>query len=194
AETSLTVPGIHYVVDTGFARISRYSHRTQVQRLPVERISQASAKQRAGRCGRVANGVCIRLYSEDNLQARPPFTEPEILRTNLAAVILRMKLLGFGAIEHFPFIDRPDPRLINDGYRTLEELGALNPQGELTPLGRQLARLPLDPRIGRMLLAADRFQCLEEVLVIAAALSVQDPRERPLDKQQAADEIHATFN
>lgn len=193
AETSLTVPGIHSVVDSGFARISRYSHRTQVQRLPVERISQASANQRAGRCGRVADGVCIRLYSEENYLARTLYTEPEILRTNLAAVILRMKLLGFGAIEHFPFIDPPDPRLIRDGYRTLEELGALDPQGALTPLGRRLARLPLDPRIGRMLLEADRFQCLEEVLVIAAALSIQDPRERPLDKQQSADEIHASF-
>ncbi len=194
AETSLTVPGIHYVVDTGFARISRYSHRTQVQRLPVERISQASANQRAGRCGRVAQGVCIRLYSKERFQSCPAFTEPEILRTNLAAVILRMKLLGFGAIEQFPFIDPPDSRLIRDGYRTLEELGALNQQGHLTPLGQRLAHLPLDPRLGRMLLEADRFRCLEEVLVIAAALSIQDPRERPLDKQQSADEIHATFH
>jgi ATP-dependent helicase HrpA len=194
AETSLTVPGIHYVVDPGFARISRYSHRTKVQRLPVERVSQASANQRKGRCGRVAAGVCIRLYSEDNFAARAAFTEPEIARANLAAVILQMKQLGFGAIEHFPFIDRPDSRLINDGYRTLEELGALDAQGELTPLGRQLARLPVDPRIGRMLLAAAEHQCLAEVLVIAAALSVQDPRERPHDKQQAADEIQASFS
>ena len=194
AETSLTVPGIHYVVDPGFARISRYSHRTKVQRLPVERVSQASANQRQGRCGRVAAGVCIRLYSEDNFAARAAFTEPEIARANLAAVILQMKQLGFGAIEHFPFIDRPDSRLINDGYRTLEELGALDDQGELTPLGRQLARLPVDPRIGRMLLAAAEHQCLAEVLVIAAALSVQDPRERPHDKQQAADEIQASFS
>jgi len=194
AETSLTVPGIHYVVDPGFARISRYSHRTKVQRLPVERVSQASANQRKGRCGRVAAGVCIRLYSEDNFAARAEFTEPEIARANLAAVILQMKLLGFGAIEHFPFIDKPDSRLINDGYRTLEELGALDETGELTALGRQLARLPVDPRIGRMLLAASEHQCLAEVLVIAAALSVQDPRERPHDKQQAADEIHASFS
>jgi len=194
AETSLTVPGIHYVVDPGFARISRYSHRTKVQRLPVERISQASANQRKGRCGRVAAGVCIRLYSEDNFQSRAEFTEPEIARANLAAVILQMKRLGFGAIEHFPFVDKPDPRLINDGYRTLEELGALDDQGELTALGHQLARLPVDPRLGRMLLAATEEQCLAEVLVIAAALSVQDPRERPHDRQQSADEIHASFS
>ncbi|MBK1694865.1 ATP-dependent RNA helicase HrpA [Chromatium weissei] len=193
AETSLTVPGIHYVIDPGFARISRYSHRTKVQRLPVERISQASAQQRQGRCGRVAAGVCIRLYSEDNFQSRAAFTEPEISRTNLAAVILQMKLLGFGAIEHFPFIDPPDSRLITDGYRTLEELGAVDAKGNLTALGKQLGRLPVDPRIGRMLLAAVEHVCLDEMLIIAAALSVQDPRERPLEKQQAADEIHATF-
>ncbi|TVQ86393.1 MAG: ATP-dependent RNA helicase HrpA [Chromatiaceae bacterium] len=193
AETALTVPGIHYVVDPGFARISRYSHRTKVQRLPVERISRASADQRKGRCGRVAAGICIRLYSEDNFQARAAFTEPEIRRTNLAAVILQMKLLGFGAIETFPFIDPPDPRLISDGYRTLEELAALDTDGRLTPLGRQLARLPVDPRIGRMLLAAGEQHCLHELLIIAAALSVQDPRERPLERQQAADEIHASF-
>ncbi len=193
AETSLTVPGIHYVIDPGFARVSRYSHRSKVQRLPVERISQASANQRKGRCGRVAAGVCIRLYSEDNFAARAPFTEPEVVRTNLAAVILQMKLLGFGAIEPFPFIDPPDPRLVSDGYRTLEELAALDREGELTPLGLKLARLPIDPRIGRMLLAATEHRCMAEVLVIAAALSIQDPRERPLDKQQAADEIHATF-
>ncbi|MFD2110312.1 ATP-dependent RNA helicase HrpA [Thiorhodococcus fuscus] len=193
AETSLTVPGIHYVIDPGFARISRYSHRTKVQRLPVERVSQASADQRKGRCGRVASGICIRLYSEDNFQSRAEFTEPEIARTNLASVILQMKLLGFGAIERFPFVDPPDSRLVSDGYRTLEELGAIDDKGDLTQLGSQLARLPVDPRIGRMLLAATEHRCLEEVLVIAAALSVQDPRERPLDKQQAADEIHATF-
>ena len=193
AETSLTVPGIHYVVDPGFARISRYSHRTKVQRLPVERISQASANQRKGRCGRVAAGVCIRLYSEDNFAARAAFTEPEIQRTNLAAVILQMKLLGFGAIEQFPFVEPPDGKLISDGYRTLEELAAIDRQGRLTALGRSLGRLPVDPRIGRMLLASTEHHCLREMLIIAAALSVQDPRERPLDKQQAADEIHATF-
>jgi ATP-dependent helicase HrpA len=193
AETSLTVPGIHYVVDPGFARISRYSHRSKVQRLPVERISQASANQRKGRCGRVADGICIRLYSEDNFAARAEYTEPEIGRTNLAAVILQMKLLGFGDIDAFPFVDPPDVRLISDGYRTLEELAALDREGRLTPLGRQLARLPVDPRIGRMLLAAADHHCLTEILIIAAALSVQDPRERPMEKQQAADEIHATF-
>ncbi len=194
AETSLTVPGIHFVIDPGFARISRYSHRGKVQRLPVERVSQASANQRQGRCGRVAAGICIRLYSEDNFQARTAYTEPEIQRANLAAVILQMKLLGFGDIAAFPFIDPPDPRLVADGYRTLEELAALDPQGELTVLGRQLARLPLDPRIGRMLLASAELGCLTEMLVIASALSVQDPRERPLEQRQAADEIHATFN
>ncbi len=193
AETSLTVPGIHYVIDPGFARISRYSHRTKVQRLPVERISRASANQRKGRCGRIAAGVCIRLYREDNFESRAEFTEPEIARTNLAAVILQMKMLGFGSIERFPFVDPPDPRLVTDGYRTLEELGALDVRGELTTLGKQLGRLPVDPRIGRMLLAAVDHACLAEMLIIAAALSVQDPRERPLDKQQAADEIHATF-
>ncbi len=193
AETSLTVPGIHYVVDPGFARISRYSHRRQLQRLPVERISQASAEQRKGRCGRVAAGICIRLYSADNLAARAPFTVPEIQRTNLAAVILRMKVLGFGAVGAFPFIDPPDPRLVADGERTLEELAALDAKGELTTLGRQLARLPVDPRIGRILLAATERHCLAEVLVIAAALSVQDPRERPHEQRASADQIHATF-
>ncbi len=194
AETSLTVPGIHYVIDPGFARISRYSHRGKVQRLPVERVSQASANQRRGRCGRVAAGICIRLYSEDNFESRTAFTEPEIHRANLAAVILRMKLLGFGEIASFPFVDPPDARLVADGYRTLEELAALDDQGQLTPLGQHLARLPLDPRIGRMLLASVELGCLTEMLVIVAALSVQDPRERPLEQRQAADEIHATFN
>ncbi len=194
AETALTVPGIHYVVDPGFARISRYSHRSKLQRLPVERIAQASANQRKGRCGRVASGICIRLYSEESFAVRAEYTEPEIQRTNLASVILQMKLLGFGAIESFPFLDPPDARLVADGYRTLEELAAVDQDGELTALGRQLARLPVDPRVGRVLLAAADHQCLAEVLIIAAALSVQDPRERPLDKRQSADEIHATFN
>ncbi|MBP6735603.1 MAG: ATP-dependent RNA helicase HrpA, partial [Chromatiaceae bacterium] len=194
AETSLTVPGIHYVIDPGFARISRYSHRSKVQRLPVERVSQASANQRRGRCGRVAAGICIRLYTQDNFESRTEFTESEIHRANLAAVILRMKLLGFGEIESFPFVDPPDARLVADGYRTLEELAALDGQGQLTPLGQHLARLPLDPRIGRMLLASAELGCLTEMLVIVAALSVQDPRERPLEQRQAADEIHATFN
>ena len=193
AETSLTVPGIHYVIDPGFARISRYSHRSKIQRLPVERVSQASANQRKGRCGRIAAGVCIRLYSADNFESRAEFTEPEIQRTNLAAVILQMKLLGFGDIEAFPFVAPPDAKLVSDGYRTLEELAAIDGEGGLTPLGRQLARLPVDPRIGRILLASKDHHCLAEMLIIAAALSIQDPRERPMDKRQAADEIHATF-
>jgi ATP-dependent helicase HrpA len=193
AETSLTVPGIRYVIDTGLARISRYSHRTQVQRLPIERISQASADQRKGRCGRVSAGICIRLYSEEDFQSRPDHTEPEIQRTNLAAIILQMKLLGFGEIGDFPFIDPPDRRLIKDGYRLLEELGAVGGDRRITRLGRQLARLPVDPRIARMLWAAAHGVCLREVMVIAAALSIQDPRERPLDKQQAADEAHREF-
>ncbi|WP_428635067.1 ATP-dependent RNA helicase HrpA [Sedimenticola sp.] len=193
AETSLTVPGIRYVIDAGYARISRYSHRSKVQRLPVERISQASADQRKGRCGRVAAGVCIRLYEEEDFAARPEFTEPEIQRTNLASVILQMQLLGFGDIEQFPFVDKPDSRLIKDGYRVLEEIGAMDPGRRVTPVGRLLSRLPVDPRVGRMLLAATENDCLNELLVIAAALSVQDPRERPLDKQQVADEAHREF-
>ncbi|CAK0779673.1 ATP-dependent RNA helicase HrpA [Gammaproteobacteria bacterium] len=193
AETSLTVPGIRYVIDGGFARLSRYSHRNKVQRLPVEFISKASAAQRAGRCGRVAAGVCIRLYSEESWAARADFTEPEILRTHLAAVILQMKTLGFGEIESFPFVDPPDPRLIKDGYRLLQEIGAVDGVREVTRLGREIARLPVDPRIARMLLAAARSHCLREMLVIAAALATQDPRERPLEKQQEADEAHALF-
>ncbi len=193
AETSLTVPGIRYVVDPGYARISRYSHRTKVQRLPVEKISQASANQRAGRCGRVAEGICIRLYSEEEFQARPEFTEPEILRTNLASVILQMQALGLGDVDAFEFVEAPDSRFIRDGYRLLEELGALDARGRLTETGRQLARLPIDPRLGRMLLAAWKEGSLAEVLVIVAALSIQDPRERPLDRQQAADQKQALF-
>ena len=193
AETSLTVPGIRYVIDTGFARISRYSARSKIQRLPVEAISQASAKQRAGRCGRVAEGVCIRLYSEDDFNARSEFTEPEIQRTNLAAVILQMMVMGFGDIDAFPFVDPPDSRLIKDGYRVLHELGAVDGLNRVTKLGRKMARLPIDPRIGRMLLEAAHIGCLRELLVIGAALSVQDPRERPFDKQQQADEAHALF-
>ena len=193
AETSLTVPGIRYVIDSGLARISRYSHRSKVQRLPVERISQASAEQRKGRCGRVAAGICIRLYSEEDFTSRAAFTEPEIQRTNLAAVILQMKLLGFGEIEGFPFLDAPDRRLIKDGYRVLEEIGAVDAERRVTRIGHQLARLPVDPRIGRMLLAAAQGRCLREVMVIAAALSVQDPRERPLDKRSQADQAHAQY-
>ncbi|MEJ1403747.1 MAG: ATP-dependent RNA helicase HrpA [Candidatus Sedimenticola sp. (ex Thyasira tokunagai)] len=193
AETSLTVPGIRYVIDAGFARISRYSHRSKVQRLPVERISQASSDQRKGRCGRVAEGICIRLYSEEDFDSRSEFTEPEILRTNLASVILQMKLLGFGEIEDFPFVDPPDSRLIKDGYRVLEEVGAVDRERMVTTIGGQIAKLPVDPRIGRMLMASAHAHCLDEVLVIAAALSVQDPRDRPMEKQQAADEAHRQF-
>ena len=193
AETSLTVPGIRYVIDTGVARISRYSARSKIQRLPVEAISQASAEQRKGRCGRVAAGVCIRLYEEDDFNARPEFTEPEIQRTNLAAVILQMMVMGFGDIDSFPFVDPPDSRLIKDGYRVLHELGAVDGLRKVTRLGRKLARLPIDPRVGRMLLEAAHTGCLRELLVIGAALSVQDPRERPFDKQQLADEAHALF-
>ncbi|MEO9222881.1 MAG: ATP-dependent RNA helicase HrpA, partial [Mycobacteriaceae bacterium] len=198
AETSLTVPGIRYVIDPGTARISRYSVRTKVQRLPIESISQASANQRAGRCGRVADGICIRLYSEEDFDARPEFTEPEILRTNLASVILQMSALGLGDIAAFPFVDPPDRRSIRDGIALLEELGALDPaepdpRKRLTRAGRELAQLPVDPRMARMLWQAHHNGCLAEVLVIVAALSIQDPRERPADHQQAADERHARF-
>lgn len=193
AETSLTVPGIRYVVDTGLARISRYNYRTKIQRLPIEPVSQASANQRAGRCGRVAAGVCIRLYSEDDFLARSQYTEPEIQRTNLAAVILQMATLGLGKIEHFPFVDAPDSRLVADGYKLLYELQAVDEGQRLTPLGRHIARLPVDPRLARMIFAARDLGCLAEVLVIASALEVNDPRERPLDKAQAADEKHALF-
>jgi ATP-dependent helicase HrpA len=193
AETSLTVPGIRAVIDPGLARISRYSARTKVQRLPIEVVSRASADQRKGRCGRLGPGICIRLYSEDDFLSRPQFTEPEILRTNLASVILQMKALRLGDVESFPFVEPPDGRMIRDGYETLHELGAVDEQNNLTALGANLARLPIDPRIGRMILAAKEENALREVLVIAAALSVQDPRERPLDKQEAADQAHAQF-
>jgi ATP-dependent helicase HrpA len=193
AETSLTVPGIRYVIDAGFARISRYSARSKIQRLPVERISQASAEQRKGRCGRVAEGVCIRLYDEDDFTARAAFTEPEIQRTNLAAVILQMATLGFGDIAAFPFVDPPDSRLVRDGYKLLEELAAVDRRHKVTQLGQRLARLPVDPRIGRMLIAAAETGCLRETVVIAAALSVQDPRERPAERRKEADEAHAQF-
>ncbi len=198
AETSLTVPGIRYVIDTGLARISRYSHRLKVQRLPIESISQASANQRKGRCGRVADGICIRLYSEDDFLARPEFTEPEILRTSLASVILSMVSLGLGDIATFPFVEPPDRRNIRDGVELLRELGALEPdqpdaRRRLTPLGRKLAQLPVDPRLARMVIEAGKNGVAHEVVVIAAALSIQDPRERPVDKQQAADEKHKRF-
>ena len=193
AETSLTVPGIRYVVDPGTARISRYSRRTKVQRLPIEPISQASAAQRAGRSGRTAPGVCIRLYSEDDFASRPRYTDPEILRTNLAAVILQMAALQLGEVESFPFLDPPDKRSIRDGVQLLQELSAFDDGGAITDVGRRLAQLPLDPRIGRMILQADVEGCVREMLVLAAALSIPDPRERPADREEAARQKHARF-
>lgn len=204
AETSLTVPGVRFVVDTGTARISRYNHRTKVQRLPIEPVSQASANQRSGRCGRVAPGVCIRLYSEEDFAERPQFTDPEILRTNLASVILQMTAIGLGDIAAFPFVEAPDRRSVADGMALLDELGAFAPldarqplpaqSRRLSPIGRRLAQLPLDPRIGRMVIEAEALDCLREVTIIAAALSIQDPRERPSDKAQAAAEAHRRFS
>ena len=193
AETSVTVPGIRYVIDPGTARISRYSYRTKVQRLPVEPISQASANQRKGRCGRLSDGVCVRLYQEDDFLNRPEFTDPEIVRTNLAAVILQMMHLRIGDIRNFDFVDVPDQRLISDGFHLLKELGAIDDNDKLTDIGRQLCRLPVDPRMGRMLLAAGKEGSLREALVIVAALSLQDPRERPADKKQQADQAHARW-
>ena len=193
AETSLTVPRIRYVVDTGLARLKRYSYRNKVEMLQVENISQAAAQQRSGRCGRVADGISVRLYSEEDFNARPPFTDPEVLRSSLAAVILRALSLNLGKVEDFPFLDPPSPRAIADGYALLSELGAVDEENALTDTGRELARLPLDPRVGRMLVAARGEGCLEQMLVIAAALSVQDPRDRPLEKAAAADERHAKF-
>ena len=213
AETSLTVPGIKYVIDPGTARISRYSYRTKVQRLPIEPISQASASQRKGRCGRVEEGICIRLYSEEEFESRPEFTDPEILRTNLASVILQMTALGLGDIEAFPFVEAPDKRYIQDGIRLLEELGAIasneqasegvvedvpttkgrSGQTRLTKSGQMLARLPIDPRLARMVLEAPKYGCLKELMIIASALSIQDPRERPSDKQQSSDDKHRRF-
>lgn len=199
AETSLTVPGIKYVIDPGTARISRYSYRTKVQRLPIEPVSQASANQRKGRCGRVSEGICIRLYSEDDFLSRPEFTDPEILRTNLASVILQMTALGLGDIAAFPFVEAPDKRNIQDGVRLLEELGAITTDEQatvykLTPLGRQLSQLPVDPRLARMVLEAQKHGCVREAMIITSALSIQDPRERPMDKQQASDEKHRRFH
>ncbi|HET7782167.1 MAG TPA: ATP-dependent RNA helicase HrpA, partial [Arthrobacter sp.] len=209
AETSLTVPGIKYVIDTGTARISRYSHRTKVQRLPIERVSQASANQRSGRCGRVSDGIAIRLYSEEDFESRPLYTDPEILRTNLAAVILQMTAMGVARgpkdVENFPFVEPPETRAINDGVTLLRELGALaaaRPQngtdgaksaGGLTAVGQKLAQLPVDPRLGRMIVEAGKRGCVREVMVLAAALTIQDPRERPTDKQQLAAEKHNRF-
>jgi len=194
AETSLTVPGIRYVVDTGLARINRYSWRNKVEQLQIEKVSRASANQRAGRCGRVAPGICVRLYSEDDYNARRDFTEPEILRSSLASVILRMKSLRIGDVEDFPFLDPPTPRMIADGYQLLQELGAVDDKNDLTQTGWQLAKFPIDPRIARMVLAAQREKCLSEVLIIASALSIQDPRERPFERADAADRAQEQFH
>ena len=194
AETSLTVPGIRFVIDTGYARISRYSYRSKVQRLPVEKISQASSNQRKGRCGRISAGICVRLYDEDDFSQRDEFTEPEIQRTNLASVILNMKVIGLGDIDNFPFMDPPDRRFINDGYRLLFELGAVDDGRHLTATGREMARLSVDPRLARMILQARQESCMKEVLIIASALECQDPRERPMDAQQKSDEAHKEFN
>ncbi|MEZ6095496.1 MAG: ATP-dependent RNA helicase HrpA [Pirellulaceae bacterium] len=194
AESSITVPGIRYVVDSGTARISRYSPRSKVQRLPIEPISQASANQRAGRCGRVAEGICVRLYSAEDFASRSEFTTPEIRRTNLAGTILQLLILGYGDIERFPFIDPPTPESIRDGYKTLFEIGAVDGGRKLTDLGKKLGRLPVDPRIGRMLYAAADNRCLAEVLIIASSLEIQDPRIRPAERQAAADEAHAAWN
>nr|WP_139851495.1 ATP-dependent RNA helicase HrpA [Acinetobacter pullicarnis] len=194
AETALTVPNIRYVIDSGFARMSRYNYRSRVQRLPIEAVSQAAANQRKGRCGRIAPGVCIRLYSEDDFQGRPEFTEPEIKRTNLASVILQMQSLGLGAVESFDFIEPPDHRLVNDGRKLLIELSAYNEKkDELTKIGQMMARMPIDPRLSRMIVAGAHFGVLNEILIIVAALAVQDPRERPADKQTQADQKHALF-
>jgi ATP-dependent helicase HrpA len=193
AETSLTVPGIGYVIDSGTARISRYSVRSKIQRLPVEAVSKASANQRAGRCGRLGPGVCIRLYSEEDFNKRPDFTDTEITRTNLASVILQMLSLRLGDIDRFPFLEAPDPRAVRDGFRLLEELQAVDDKGRLTNIGRQMARLPVDPRLARVLVEAAQLGCLQEALVIVSALGIQDPRERPLEKQQAADQAHRRF-
>jgi ATP-dependent helicase HrpA len=194
AETSLTVPGIRYVVDAGTARVKRYSYRTKVEQLQIEPVSQAAANQRAGRCGRVSNGICVRLYEEKEFAQRPRFTDPEILRSSLAGVILRMKSLRLGAVEDFPFLEAPPPKAMADGYQLLAELGAVDEANELTPIGKELARLPLDPRVGRMLLAARDQDCLNEMLVIASSLSSQDVRDRPQDQQQQADAKHKPFD
>jgi len=194
AETSITVPGIRYVIDPGTARVSRYSYKTKVQRLPIEAVSQASANQRKGRCGRVSEGVCIRLYSEEDFLSRPEFTDAEILRTNLAAVILQMLQMRIGDVRHFPFVDKPDSRLISDGFKLLQELQAIDTKGKLNPMGKQIAKLNVDPSLARMVLAAGNLDCLEEVLIIVSALSIQDPRERPAEKKQQSDEKHRRFN
>lgn len=194
AETSLTIPGVRYVIDSGMARISRYSYRSKVQRLPIEKISMAAANQRKGRCGRTSDGICIRLYSEEDFLSRSEFTQPEILRTNLASVILQMKALNIGDIENYPFINPPDKKLINDGMRVLQEINALDKQDKLTPIGRNIARFPLDPRHARLLIAANEFNCLNEILIIVSALSIQSPRERPIDKQEKSDKAHEQYD
>ncbi|MDR6105786.1 RNA helicase HrpA [Acinetobacter baylyi] len=194
AETALTVPNIRYVIDSGFARISRYNYRSRVQRLPIEAISQAAANQRKGRCGRIAPGVCIRLYSEEDFLSRPEFTEPEIKRTNLASVILQMQSLGLGSVEQFDFIEPPDHRLVNDGRKLLIELGALSEQkADLTKVGQMMSRMPIDPRLARMIIGGSHFGVLNEILIVVSALAIQDPRERPADKQMQADQKHALF-
>ncbi len=194
AETSLTIPGIRFVIDAGYARISRYSHKSKVQRLPIEKVSRASADQRKGRCGRVADGICVRLYSETDFEQRQEFTDPEIMRTNLASVILQMKALRMGNIEDFPFIDKPDKRFIKDGFRLLTEIGAINAKGHLTKSGKWIARFPVDPRMGRMLIAANDWHCLTEMLIIVSALSIQSPKERPQEAQEKADKAHSEFD
>ncbi|HWZ93447.1 MAG TPA: ATP-dependent RNA helicase HrpA, partial [Polyangiaceae bacterium] len=193
AETSLTIPGIVYVIDTGVARLSRYEPRTGTTSLQIEAVSQASADQRKGRCGRVRDGICVRLYDEPSFEGRPAFTDPELKRTGLSGVILRMKSLALGDVEDFPFLDPPQSRAIAEGYRVLQELGALDDERTLTPLGARLARFPVDPRVGRMILAGFEHGCLAEVLVLAAALNIQDPRERPRAAEQKADQLHARF-
>ncbi len=194
AETSLTIPGVRYVIDSGMARISRYSYRSKVQRLPIEKISMAAANQRKGRCGRTSDGICIRLYSEEDFLSRSEFTQPEVLRTNLASVILQMKALNIGDIENYPFINPPDKKLINDGMRVLQEINALDKQDDLTTIGRNIARFPLDPRHARLLIAANEFNCLNEILIIVSALSIQSPRERPIDKQEKSDKAHEQYD
>lgn len=193
AETSITVPGIRYVIDSGLARMSRYSVRSKIQRLPIERISQASANQRKGRCGRVAEGICYRLYSEEDFESRSEFTDPEILRTNLASVVLKMLDAGLGDVKKFPFIDMPESKLWNDGFKLLFELGAVNLRNKVTPLGKQLAKLPIDPKLSRILFEAKQRGCMSQALVLVSGLAIQDPRERPAEKRQAADQAHARF-
>jgi len=196
AETSITIPGIRYVIDTGLARISEYNPNTRTRRLPVKAISRSNAIQRKGRCGRVQDGVCVRLYTEEDYEKRPLFTPPEILRSNLAEVILRMIALGMGNISSFPFIDSPSPGNIRDGFALLKELGATRSEGRkvfLTGKGTAMSRLPLDPRISRMIIDAEKHGCMEEVTIIASALSIQDPRERPLEKEQEADRMQKPF-